>query len=282
MVTQRFIDVSNHQGSVNWTQVKGSGVAGAFCKATEGTTYVDPTFAPNWHGLETVGLKRGAYHFARPGDPTAQAQFFWHTVQPLYNGEPLCLDLEVRVGSEAQWALTFLQTLQHMCSQIPWIYSYSAFTHTYLNDERLKPYTLWLAAYQSSPPPCPPPWTTYQLWQHTDAATIPGIAGPVDESLGSMTITMGAAMARVQNPVAAHPMPGGDNSKFAVMGWDGAMFAFNGANYCGAYNQHSDWWGGPSPTTNRAAVDFAWDDDGWGYTQYFDDGAYYHIRAEGH
>jgi hypothetical protein len=186
------------------------------------------------------------------------------------------------VGSEAQWALTFLQTLQHMCSQIPWIYSYSAFTHTYLNDERLKPYTLWLAAYQSSPPPCPPPWTTYQLWQHTDAATIPGIAGPVDESLGSMTITMGAAMARVQNPVAAHPMPGGDNSKFAVMGWDGAMFAFNGANYCGAYNQHSDWWGGPSPTTNRAAVDFAWDDDGWGYTQYFDDGAYYHIRAEGH
>ena len=42
------IDVSHWQGTVNWTSVRNSGKVFALCKATEGTTYTDPTFATNW------------------------------------------------------------------------------------------------------------------------------------------------------------------------------------------------------------------------------------------
>ena len=71
------IDVSHYQGSINWTSVKNSGKTFAFCKATEGTTYTDPTFATNWAAMKNVGLIRGAYHFGHPGsDPISQANRF--------------------------------------------------------------------------------------------------------------------------------------------------------------------------------------------------------------
>src|SRR4051812_17577721 len=37
------VDVSHWQGTINWATVAGAGIKFAFCKATEGTTYVDPT-----------------------------------------------------------------------------------------------------------------------------------------------------------------------------------------------------------------------------------------------
>lgn len=90
-------------------------------------------------------------------------------------------------------------------------------------------------------------------------------------------VTIGAAMARVPNPVAAHPRPGAGPGDFAIMGADGAMYAYGTAPYCSAYNSHPELGGAV-----RAGVDFAWDADGWGWTQYMDDGAYYHFRAPGH
>src|SRR5262249_39837308 len=61
------IDASHWQGSINWTSVKNSGKTFAFYKATEGTTYTDPTFAANWAAIKNAGLIRGAYHFGHPG-----------------------------------------------------------------------------------------------------------------------------------------------------------------------------------------------------------------------
>src|SRR5581483_8255936 len=85
--------------------------------------------------------------------------------------------------------------------------------------------------------------------------------------------TEAQAMARVANPVAAHRRPGAGPEQFAIMAADGAMYAFNGAPYCHAYNEHPEWGGNV-----RAGVDFEWDADGWGWTQYFDDGAHYSLR----
>jgi GH25 family lysozyme M1 (1,4-beta-N-acetylmuramidase) len=41
------VDISHYDGTIDWTKVKASGRAFAFAKATEGTTYTDPTFATN-------------------------------------------------------------------------------------------------------------------------------------------------------------------------------------------------------------------------------------------
>lgn len=57
------IDVSHHQGAIDWARVRAGGIGFAFIKATEGATFVDPAFANHWARARAAGLPRGAYHF---------------------------------------------------------------------------------------------------------------------------------------------------------------------------------------------------------------------------
>ena len=61
------VDVSHWQGAIQWPNVAAASYTFAFGKATEGKTLIDPTYSINRSGAETVGLRFGAYHFARPG-----------------------------------------------------------------------------------------------------------------------------------------------------------------------------------------------------------------------
>lgn len=82
----RGIDVSSWQGSVNWTQVRNSGVDFAFIRATRGGTtgtynqsdpnntlggntlsqsFTDPRFVSNIVGARNAGIFAGPYHFSR-------------------------------------------------------------------------------------------------------------------------------------------------------------------------------------------------------------------------
>lgn len=72
-----------------------------WCKATEGLTFTDKTFAANWANLKTQVGYRGAYHFFHPGmAPVTQAEFFMSTVirQGLRPGDMLAIDSEIAVG----------------------------------------------------------------------------------------------------------------------------------------------------------------------------------------
>jgi len=57
------IDVSAHQGSIDWGAVAADGIHAAYVKATEGATFRDPRFEDNWRGARAAGLQVGAYHF---------------------------------------------------------------------------------------------------------------------------------------------------------------------------------------------------------------------------
>ncbi len=59
------IDVSRHQGLINWTSVKNSGVQFAFAKATEGVDFVDIRYHTNMQGARAAGVYIGPYHFCR-------------------------------------------------------------------------------------------------------------------------------------------------------------------------------------------------------------------------
>src|SRR5512142_3257654 len=64
--TVKGLDVyhgDNGGNPINWSAVKSGGMSFAFCKATEGTTFVDSSFSTNWSGIEAAGMIRGAYHF---------------------------------------------------------------------------------------------------------------------------------------------------------------------------------------------------------------------------
>src|SRR5579884_2097043 len=55
------VDVSNNNGTINWTKVAGAGYRFAFGKATEGTSFTDKTYTTNRNGSEGAGLVFGAY-----------------------------------------------------------------------------------------------------------------------------------------------------------------------------------------------------------------------------
>src|SRR5438128_304537 len=60
---EQGIDVSHHQGAIDWAVLPAQGVDFAYIKATEGGDHVDRLFARNWQAAADAGMKRGAYHF---------------------------------------------------------------------------------------------------------------------------------------------------------------------------------------------------------------------------
>ena len=59
------IDVSKHNGNIDFKQVRDDDYQFVFIKATEGKTYKDDAFDRNYRGARDAGLKVGAYHFFR-------------------------------------------------------------------------------------------------------------------------------------------------------------------------------------------------------------------------
>jgi GH25 family lysozyme M1 (1,4-beta-N-acetylmuramidase) len=181
--TLQGVDVSRYQQSVDWSQVAEAGNAFAFMKATEGTTFVDSTFAANWAGTQAAGMFRGAYHFFHPElDPTAQANFVASTVGPLGpNDMPIVCDLETKGGVPDDQivanAITFLQAVAQLTGKTPILYVSPGF----LSDlSGLESYPLWVANYGVNCPRMPPGFTAWLFWQSGETGSVAGVSGAVD------------------------------------------------------------------------------------------------------
>jgi lysozyme len=177
------IDVSQDQGSVAWGEVADAGIVFTFIKATDGMTYVDPTFAQNWQEAGAAGLLRGAYHFFRAeDDPQTQATWFWQTVGS--PGElPLVVDVEETMGQPASVVVAnltaFLASLERLTGKQPMIYTDPGFWNG-LGTSAFGSYPLWVANYGVAQPTLPAGWTLWDFWQHSESGQVAGIAGPVD------------------------------------------------------------------------------------------------------
>jgi lysozyme len=57
------VDVSHHQGRINWAELRGRRAQFAYIKASEGAAFRDPRFAENWSAALAAGVVPGAYHF---------------------------------------------------------------------------------------------------------------------------------------------------------------------------------------------------------------------------
>lgn len=187
------IDVSNHQGTINWDLVKTEGVQFAFIKATEGGSFRDGTFKRNWREAKRVGILRGAYHFFRPRSSlTAQQDNFADFLGDAEPGDlPPVIDVEV----PSEWShLTFRQRNDMILNWIegirkrlgsnvhPIIYMSSSFAGDVLgHDSRLAAHPLWVAHYtRAARPTVPKPWQFETFWQYTDRGRIDGVSGNVD------------------------------------------------------------------------------------------------------
>lgn len=73
----RGVDISHHNGTINWAQLKNDGIAFAYIKATEGLSHKDRKYKENYSEAKQVDIKLGTYHFYTFGlDGVMQAQHF--------------------------------------------------------------------------------------------------------------------------------------------------------------------------------------------------------------
>jgi len=89
------IDVSSHNGKIDFDKVKDDNYQFVFIKATEGETYRDKTFDRNWRDAHKAGLAVGAYHYFRKNrDGVKQAQNLLDAVRGKSLDLPLVIDIE--------------------------------------------------------------------------------------------------------------------------------------------------------------------------------------------
>ena len=89
------IDVSHHQGTIDWGLLPAQGVDFAYIKATEGSDHRDLRFFDNWAGAERARVPHGAYHFfTLCGPGAAQAANFIAMVPVERMTLPPAVDLE--------------------------------------------------------------------------------------------------------------------------------------------------------------------------------------------
>ena len=114
-----FIDISNWQGGINLPAVLPN-IDGIVCKATEGTTFVDP-FCDGWvQQCINAGEPWGFYHFAGIGSALAEAEFFVQNCQGYFRRGVPILDWEG--NQNVGWVNAFVQHVHELTGVWPWIY----------------------------------------------------------------------------------------------------------------------------------------------------------------
>lgn len=176
----RGVDVSHHNGVVDWRRVASSGVSFAWVKASEGGDVVDPRYATNAAAAREAGLLVGAYHyftFCRSG--ADQAQNFLSSAHVVDDGLAPVVDVEFVgncrnppepevIRAELREFLTRVETAWNRPAVI--------YTTPDADDALLTGFARprWIRSIGSKPKR---PW---RVWQRDDAATIDGIEGAVD------------------------------------------------------------------------------------------------------
>jgi lysozyme len=207
------IDVSNFQGSINWTSIKNAGIKFAFCKATEGVDFVDARFTTNIVNANTAGIPIGPYHFGRPdsneanpNDAIDEANDFVDAIAPYYAQPGIrlrpVLDVErlptpgeftgTTKAYLSEWVRDFVGVVVNRLGFEPLIYANTNYASNYF-ETNINQYDLWLANYNYTPPSEPPTsaygiWSDWAFWQHSDSGTVSGISGAVDLNVFEGTI----------------------------------------------------------------------------------------------
>lgn len=201
------IDVSHHQGRVDWAKVAQS-CAFAFCKASEGVGWMDPDFERNYAAIREAGLVRGAYHFARVSrkggqsvsgivrDAEAEADWFLDVIgEDRARTLPAVLDLEwddrakgIPPEQIIAWALAWLERVERATESIPILYTGRNYWRFKLGQTNaFHRYHLWLAQYKANNAGTGPRYTIsgwpWQFWQYTSKGEIAGVETRCDLNL---------------------------------------------------------------------------------------------------
>ncbi len=196
---RRGIDVSEHQGEIDWPTVKQSGMADfAFIRAgyrgyTEGLILEDLFFRRNMEGAAAEGIDIGIYFFSQattPYEAVEEAQYllglladYEVTYPVVYDWEPMMV-----AGSRTETipdketltdcALAFCQTIES-AGYTAAVYFYRDLGYFSYDLGRLADYPFWVGA----PGDAPDFYYAHDYWQYSCTGAVPGIWGDVDLDL---------------------------------------------------------------------------------------------------
>lgn len=175
--THYGLDISHFQGNLMEVINPRDSIKFIFCKATQGTTFLDPEFRTNWRLIQSKGFIRGTYHFYNCGaDPIKQADFFTAQIKDIGQHDiPPVLDIEggsmvkgVSAYQMEQDILKFLKQVEKNTGRKPIIYTNYEFAQENLKNQELADYQLWLAEYNNDKRPLVPSlWKEkgFLIWQ---------------------------------------------------------------------------------------------------------------------
>lgn len=197
------IDVSVHQGNINWSEVKRSGIDFAFIRAgfrgygETGSLNTDDNFRTNMTEALAEGLQVGVYFFSQAiteEEASAEADYMLSLISDYEITLPVVMDFEYASTKDGLTGRLYNANLskeestaicKRFCTIIEeagyygMVYANKDMLENGLNaDEIAKNHKIWLANYGN--------YTTYEgeyeFWQYTNSGNIDGIEGYVDQN----------------------------------------------------------------------------------------------------
>lgn len=186
------IDVSEHNGALDWATIKKAGISFAVIRDGYGTSHTDKYFVHNIEGALAQGIPVGIYHFSyalSAAGAKKEAEYVLKLLEP-YKGKiamPVFYDFEydtvayakkqgVTLGREAFNAHTvaFCDAIQ-AAGYRAGVYYNLDYLRKYVDVDRVGKYVQWYAQYASTASA-----SGWGLWQYSSSYTIPGCSGKFD------------------------------------------------------------------------------------------------------
>lgn len=188
----KYIDVSEHQGVIDWEKAKGN-VDGVIIRAGYGRGNADKQFHRNISECNRLNIPAGIYWFSyayTPDMAEKEAEYCLAAIKPYRVELPVCFDWEYDSASYAKsHGMTPTATLANslvkaFCSTVEnagyycMNYANPDFLNRYFTD--VAQYDLWLASWPKVVDVSKPP-RKCGIWQWGGSA-VPGISGNVDSN----------------------------------------------------------------------------------------------------
>lgn len=199
------IDVSEHNGKLDWPVIKKAGIDFAIVRTGYGVSHEDTYFAANIKGAIAQGIPVGIYHFSYALNASGakdEAEFVIKLLKP-YKDKitlPVFYDFEydtvtyakkqgVTLGKEAfnSHTVAFCEALQ-TAGYKTGVYYNLDYLRKYVDSNRIGKYVQWYAQYADKAST-----TAWDLWQYSSSHTIPGCSGRFDINvLGNTSLLTGS------------------------------------------------------------------------------------------
>ena len=184
----RGVDVSHHNGDLNWAQLKNEGVAFAYIKVTEGVSHKDRSYKDNYPEAKLTGMKVGTYHFYTFGlDGKEQANHFIRHAKVASDDLIPVIDVEHSPYNRHSWDMSYqmlvIDELKKM-EQVMFDY-YGVHPIIYTNRDCYKLYIkehlpknlIWMSDLHNEPNIEDNEWI---IWQFSHTGRLNGVKGNVD------------------------------------------------------------------------------------------------------